>query len=235
MPPHGCEGHDHDESLDDDLGLSLRQYIDFENVVCLNEEIPNSGKSILKLHEDRLSSNPYLKSNDEDPELLLTIPFTEAVTVKSISVRSDGVDGIEASPPLKIKVFGNREDLDFETAREMVPTNGNGRNGSSCIDLLLVRPDHFPEGTVDYPLRPAGPFQNISSLTIMVCDNYAGTVQGDGIHHEDDAISTLITYIGLKGRGTGSKRQAVETVYETRGMKKDHQVKGNEYGAHQLL
>ena len=160
------------------------------------------------------------------------------MTVKSISVRSDGgIEGIEASPPLKIKVFGNREDLDFETAREMVPTNGTGRNnGSSCIDLLLVRPDHFPEGTVDYPLRPAGPFQNISSLTIMVCDNYAGTVQGDGgDHHEEDDISTLITYIGLKGRGTGSKRQAVETVYESRGMKKDHQVKGNEYGAHQLL
>ena len=234
MPPHGgcCEGHEHDESLDDDLGLSLRPYIDLDHVVCLNEEVPHSGKGILKFHDDRLSSHPYVKSNDEDPELLLTIPFTEGVTVKSIAVRSNSIEGVEGSPPLKLKVIGNRGDtMDFETARELQ----HGVRGHQCVDLLLVRPEHFPEGTVDYPLRPAGPFQNITSLTILVCDNYAGTVQGDGVHHEDDEISTLITYLGLKGRGTGSKRQAVETVYESRGMKKDHQVKGNEYGASQLL
>ena len=110
MPPHGgcCEGHEHDESLDDDLGLSLRPYIDLDHVVCLNEEVPHSGKGILKFHDDRLSSHPYVKSNDEDPELLLTIPFTEGVTVKSIAVRSNSIEGVEGSPPLKLKVIGNQ-------------------------------------------------------------------------------------------------------------------------------
>jgi hypothetical protein len=40
---------------------------------------------------------------------------------------------------------------------------------------------------------------------------------------------TEITYVGMKGRGTAAKRMAVETVYESQGMKKDHKVKG-EFG-----
>ena len=35
--------------------------------------------------------------------------------------------------------------------------------------------------------------------------------------------------MGFKGKGTNVKRRAVEAVYETRGMKKDHSVPGNEY------
>jgi hypothetical protein len=217
MPPHGddCHGHDHDASSEDEVGLSLRPQIDLPQVKCFNEEIPNSGQSVLKLHEDRLSSEPYLKSNEDDPELLLYIPFTEAVTVKTISIRSVlSVNGIEAAPPRNIKVFSDRDDLDFDTAREMEP---------QCRVELLAS-DHFPEGTLDYQLRPAGRFQNISSLTIMFMDNY----------ELDDEISTIVTYVGIKGKGSRQRRMAVETVYESRGMKKDHQVKG-EFGNQQLL
>ena len=80
------------------------------------------------------------------------------------------------------------------------------------------------------PLRPAGRFQNISSLTILFVDNYNGGEEED----DDDEISTVVTFVGLKGSGSRQKRMAVETVYESRGMKKDHKVKG-EFGNQQFL
>ena len=85
----GCDGHshDHEHAEPDDtnaaLGTSLRPSVDFSGVQCLNESAPNSGRDVLKLYEDRLSPDPSLRSQedpDEDPELLLIVPFTEAVT-----------------------------------------------------------------------------------------------------------------------------------------------------------
>ena len=181
MQHNNCDGHTHDTE-DDDLGQSLRPQIDFSLVTCLNEELLGEGKSVLKLHQDRLSAEPYLKSNEDDPELLLHIPFTEAVTVKTISLRTEVPNGIEGAAPRTIKIFTNRDDLDFDMARELEPS----------ATLELVPPDHFPEGTVDYPLRPGGRFQNISSMTIFVQDNFAF----------DDDISTLLSYVGIKGSGS---------------------------------
>jgi hypothetical protein len=216
MDPPECNGHSHDHDHGDDLGVSLRPQIDFPAVSCLNEEIPNSGRAILKIHEERLSNEPSLRSQEDDPELLLHVPFTEAVTCQSISIRSvSGADaGVQAVPPRRIKLFTNRDDLDFEMARNM----------EAVTELELLPPYHFVEGTIDYPLRPAGRFQNISSLTIFVENNYADEVD----------TSTIITFVGIKGKGSGQKRMAVETVYESRGMKADHKVKG-EFGSSQIL
>ena len=229
--PVECNGHSHDHlDHEDGLGLSLRPQIDFPNVRCLNELRPNSGRGVLKLHEDRLTATPNLISQEDDPELLLYIPFTEAVTIQYISIRSvvevtqgnqnQDEDELRTAPPRRIKLFTNRDDLDFDTARDM----------ESQMNMDLLPPYHFVDGTIDYPLRPAGRFQNISSLTIMVLSNYAGEESGG----DDDDTSTIITYVGLKGKGSKQKRMAVEAVYESRGMPEDHKVKG-EFGTQQLL
>jgi PITH domain len=213
MDPPECSGHSHDhEHAGDDLGLSLRPQIDLDGVTCLNEEVAGMGRSVLKLHEDRLSAEPVLRSQEDDPELLLYIPFTEAVTILSIAVRSVVGDGGEraAAPPRTVKLFPNRDDLDFDTAREL----------QADATLQILPPDHFVEGTIDYPLRPAGRFQNISSLTMFFPDNY----------EQDDEVSTVVTFVGLKGKGTRQKRMAVEAVYESQGMPKDHKVPDGEYG-----
>lgn len=196
------------------MGLSLRPQIDFDGVKCLNEDTSGMGQDILKLHEERLSAEPYLKSQEDDPEILLHIPFTEAVTITKISIRSSPPSSIDddfpTAPPRTVKVFSNRDDIDFEMARELTP---------HCqVDALP--PEHFTEGTLDYPLRPAGNFRNIYSLTLFFSDNYGN----------DDEVSTVITYIGLKGRGSGLKRVAVECVYESQGMPKDHKIPGAEFG-----
>ena len=225
MDPPECSGHSHDHhDHEGDLGLSLRPHIDFPLVRCLNEDVPHSGRAILKLHEDRLSAHPVLKSQDDDPELLLFVPFTEAVTIQSLSIRSvpsnDDERERSSAPPKHIKLFTNRDDLlDFEMAREL----------PAEMEFDVLPPHHFVEGTIDYPLRPAGRFQNISSLALFVVNNYA-----EDDTNQEDPLSTIITYVGFKGKGSSVKRMAVETVYESRGMKQDHKVKG-EFGNHQIL
>jgi len=250
-----CEGHSHDhehgaapDETNSSLGASLRTSINLASVQCLNESRPNSGREILKLYENRLSSSPALVSlddPDEVPELLLIVPFTEIVTIKSICIHSGNIalDDDTASsvaPPRTVRIYVNRPNLDFETARDLEPT----------ATITLVPPSHqvllnaedaevFGGSTVDYPLRPAGRFQNVNEIALYFCDNYAMPPGCGGSHDmedtDEDCIPTIITYVGFKGKGTNMKRQAVEAVYETLGMKKDHQVPGAEYFAKEGL
>lgn len=247
VPPE-CSGHSHDhqDHASDDLGLSLRPLIDFPGVVCQNEDVLGMGKAVLKLYEERCTELPSLRSPEDDPELLLHIPFTESVTVHSITVRSVSNNNnngsshrTAAAAPRKLKLFVNRDVLDFEMARE-APADAT---------LQLLPPEHYTEGTIDYPMRPAGRFQNISSLQLFFVDNYSMPTaqqlqQGGGGEHsnrddnednddreEKEIAATEITYIGLKGQGTGMRRVAVETVYESQGMPEDHKTPGNEFGA----
>ena len=258
MPPHGCDGHshDHEHAESDDtnpgLGSSLRPSIDFGGVSCLNEHHPNAGRDVLKLYEDRRTSSPNLMSQEdpyEEPELLLVVPFVEAVAMKSVCVLShagappDGecarvasATAADAAPPRTLRVYANRPNLDFETARDLEP----------AATITLVPPSHqwdgsHSGGTVDYPLRPAGRFQNVSEIALHFSDNYGrrsgeedGGDGGDG-GRGGDQVQTEITYVGFKGKGTNVRRRAVEAVYETRGMKADHKQPGNEYFARQGL
>mmetsp|Transcript_176 Transcript_176/g.426 ORF Transcript_176/g.426 Transcript_176/m.426 type:complete len:247 (-) Transcript_176:230-970(-) len=237
-----CDGHshDHEHAEPDDtnaaLGASLRPSVDFPGVRCLNESRPNAGRDILKYYEDRMSENPSLTSQediDEDPELLLIVPFTEAVSMKSLSVlsfsgRDEDDDNATTAAPRTVRIYVNRSDLDFETVRDLEPT----------ATITLVPPSHqwmeeFVGGTIDYPLRPSGRFQNVSEIALYFCDNYAMPPGSGGSNDMDDTdedrVSTEITYVGFKGKGTNVKRKPVEAIYETRGMKKDHKMPGSEY------
>ena len=52
---------------------------------------------------------------------------------------------------------------------------------------------------------------------------------------ENEILPTEITYVGFKGIGTSLKREAVNAVYESRGMTKDHKVADEEYGAKNVM
>lgn len=217
-----CTGHshDHDHEDQDEEGFSLHESIDKNHVWCLNEEVRDSGKKVLKSYEDRFTATPSLRcqevfDDDEEPELLLHVPFSEAVSLKSICVRggsrATGEDNHTADPK-NVKLFVDRDDLDFETARELKPIQ----------TIELVPPEHEDgESTIDYPLRPTGKFQNISSITLYIYGNFSG----------EECLQTEISYVGFKGKGLNFKRRAVETVYESQGMMKDHKVPGDKYGA----
>jgi hypothetical protein len=232
-----CHGHSHDHEHNTDgdgggIGKSLRSLIDIDRCICYNEDIPGSGQLVLsKNYVDRLSSTPHVQSPMDDVELLFHIPFTEAVSIQSISIHdayennnnnnnsnTDRRGTTPTSSPRHVKLFVDQELLDFESARESPAT----------MELELLPPIHFTEGTIDYPLRPAGKFSNISSIQLFFLDNYdtpSSSIYGED-NDERDTVATSITYIGLKGFGTNIKRQAVETVYESRPIPKDHQVPG---------
>jgi hypothetical protein len=156
MDPPECSGHSHDhEHAGDDLGLSLRKFVDVDRVTCLNEDVEGSARAVLgKFHEERMSSRPVLLSPPGDPELLLHVPFTEAVTVQSITVRNNhrAADGAVADvgddarneaavpppsqQPRRIKMFVDRDTMDFDDARDL----------DAEQELELLPPEHYPDG-----------------------------------------------------------------------------------------
>ena len=152
---------------------------------------------------------------------MLHVPFTESVAIRAISIRgaSGGGEDGDSSPPRTVQLFVNRNDLDFEMARDLEP----------AATLELLPPEHDSGGTVDYPLRPAERFQSASSVTIYFADNFTKAADPDG-----DSVQTEVTFVGFKGKGTKVRRRAVEAVYESRGMMADHKVPHGEYGTRHL-
>ena len=91
------------------------------------------------------------------------------MNVKSITICGGGRE----SSPRSVRVFVNREDLDFSAAADATPTQV-----LELIDDVDAQPD------AEYKLR-AAKFQRVSSLTLFFDANFAG---------EDE--STEIVYIG---------------------------------------
>ncbi|EPS59316.1 hypothetical protein M569_15492, partial [Genlisea aurea] len=87
-------------------------------VSALNESVPGNVKSVFRSWERRLNSaEAYLESNEGDPELIVFIPFTSDVKIKSISV----VGGSDGTSPAKMRAFINRDGIDFSDAHSMQP------------------------------------------------------------------------------------------------------------------
>jgi hypothetical protein len=179
-----CSGHshDHEHEVVEEVSIHLRDLIDFTGVTCLNESVSGSCKSILKSYQERLLSSSSSLVSTVDPELLLHVPFTEAVTITSLSIcgpthsgRTTNPDGNPSSTrntstpttngPWHIDIYVDRNDLDFDIVQEMTP----------AMTLELVPPHHEREGeTIDYYVTNRGKFQNISSVTLYVRDNFGG-------------------------------------------------------------
>ncbi|TXG61935.1 hypothetical protein EZV62_013298 [Acer yangbiense] len=205
---HSCE--DHDCSSD----WSLYKHIDLSKVTALNEAVPGSVKSVFKAWEERLNtSGEHLKSNEGDPELLVYIPraheefvlidcdrFTSDVKIKSISV----VGGADGTSPSKMRVFINREGIDFSDAE-----------GTQAIqEWELVE---NLQGVLEYQTRYSK-FQSVANITLHFPENFGGD-------------KTQIHYIGLKGEATQLKRDVVATiVYEITPNPSDHKTKAEHGG-----
>ncbi|RQM19756.1 hypothetical protein B5M09_002198 [Aphanomyces astaci] len=118
---HGDHDHSHDHAhsheVEDAEGDSLFQYIDTSKVRVLNALDEDHRTHPFKSAALKKSKDTFLESNEDDPELILYIPFTEAVSIKSICI-SGGEDGLH---PKSVKLFSNREDIDFSNATELPP------------------------------------------------------------------------------------------------------------------
>ncbi|KAK8597543.1 hypothetical protein V6N13_094947 [Hibiscus sabdariffa] len=192
---HSCEDHDCSSSW------SLYKHIDLSKVTALNEANPGSVKSVFKAWEERLNSaGEHLESNEGDPELLVYIPFTSDVKIKSISI----VGGADGTSPSKLRVFINRDGIDFSDAQSMQPVQ----------EWDLVENLH---GMLEYQTRYSK-FQSVANITLHFPDSFGGD-------------TTQIHYIGFKGEATQLKRDVVATiVYEITPNPSDHKTRAETGG-----
>ncbi|KAJ3158150.1 hypothetical protein HDU86_003102 [Geranomyces michiganensis] len=187
-----CEDHIHDEACGEEY--SLWQQIDIDNVSCLNEAHDGSAKTVFKHWEDRHDTTKFVES-DADEQLIVNIPFTANIKLKSISIVGAG-----DSAPSKMQAFTNRDDIDF-TSAEGTP---------AAQEWELVR--DTPRGEVAEYATRLTKFQNVRKLTLYFSENFG-------------ADTTRITYIGLKGEFTEIKRDPIVTVYELAANPADHKTK----------
>ena len=91
-----------------------------------------------------------LKSDDDDPQLVIKIPFATEVKVKSINL----IGGTEGTHPKKLHIYCNPPTVDFSTLEDLKPTQ--------TLDLV-----ENLNGDIDFPLK-ISKFSNVSSMALGV-------------------------------------------------------------------
>ncbi|PWY81809.1 DUF1000 domain protein [Aspergillus heteromorphus CBS 117.55] len=194
----GCHGEDHDHSNDLTPAIQSLLYsqIQFDSITTLNEASPKSGAAIVqKTWAERLNDEPELES-DADEQLLMYIPFTGQVKVHSLLVYTAPT----SSAPKTVRLFKNRDDLDFSTASDLKPTQ--------TVEI----PQPVPGADVfDLPLSRAL-WNATTSITLFFEDNWS-----DG---EEDV--TKVGYVGFKGQFLALNREPISFLYEAAANPNDH-------------
>lgn len=199
---HDHHGHDHSEGAHDhtdDLTPALQNHIyeqiDFSAINTLNESESRSGAKIIqKTWTERLEAEPELKS-DADEQILMHIPFTAQIRLHSVLIRTSNTD----AAPMTLKLYINRDGLDFATASDLQPTQ----------TLELAQSNEIQEIGVKRAL-----FNTVRSLDLFFEDNWS---QGE----EDE---TRISYIGFKGEWMKLSREPVNFLYEAAANPGDHKL-----------
>ncbi|PKA56291.1 PITH domain-containing protein [Apostasia shenzhenica] len=174
---HSCEDHNCAAEW------SLYKHINLSKVTALNESVTGSVKSIFKAWDRRMdNSEGFLESNEGDPELLVYIPFTSDVKIKSISV----VGGSGGTSPSKMRAFINREGIDFSDAQNMQPVQEWE---------LAENSQGFLEYQTRYPR-----FQSVASLTLHFPENFGADrtqvyyigLRGEATQIKRDAVTNVV-------------------------------------------
>ncbi|EHA17758.1 hypothetical protein ASPNIDRAFT_177822, partial [Aspergillus niger ATCC 1015] len=216
---HGEDGHDHSNDITPAIQSLLYSQIQFDAITTLNgrqpprepllhvvlylltgvlpaEASPKSGAAIVKkTWSERLNDEPELES-DADEQLLMYIPFTGQVKVHSLLIYT----APSPSAPKTLKLFKNRDDLDFGTASDLKPTQ--------TVEI----PQPVPGADVfELPLNRAH-WNATTSITLFFEDNWS-----DG---EEDV--TKVGYIGFKGQFMALNREPISFLYEAAANPGDH-------------
>lgn len=135
---------------------------------------------------------PISKLWSLDVVLILCPRFTGSLKLHAILFRTSS----DSTAPKTLKIFSNKDDLDFSSASDVNPTQSFELSQTSEIQ--------------EYPVKRAL-FGNTYSLTLFIEDNY-----GDDV--------TRISWIGFKGEFTSLSREPVEVLYEKAANPKDHEL-----------
>ncbi|KAL1919029.1 uncharacterized protein VTP21DRAFT_2410 [Calcarisporiella thermophila] len=127
----------------------LTQYVTLNQLDCLNQQQDHSVRNIF------VRGPNYLES-DVDEQLIVVVPFNQAVRLHSIKFVGSGPQA-----PKTVKLYVNRYTLGFDEAESVEPTQ-----------VLELTERDFQEDEVT-PLRFVK-FQNVNSIVLFIEDN-----QGD--------------------------------------------------------
>ncbi|ESK90059.1 thioredoxin-like protein 1 [Moniliophthora roreri MCA 2997] len=152
--------------------VSLLEFLDLQQLNCLNESPDHRLKPIVESKSMNKSSEKFLQS-DADEQLLLNIAFNQTVRVKSIIIKSEDT----SKAPKLIKLTVNKPSLGFDdvadakepAVAQIFELSEEDVKGKP-IQLRFVR------------------FQSVNSLHIFVASN-----QGD----EEETIINAIDVIGV--------------------------------------
>ena len=91
---------------------------------CINKYLSFKECSALNVEDDEtlagvLSSTSNLRSNEDDPQILITLKFNQNVNINYIQIE---VGKNTYFHPSELKVFNGRDDLDFDDVQDMKPT-----------------------------------------------------------------------------------------------------------------
>ena len=170
--PFRCEcGRIHADQLDGPSN-DLLPYIDTTGVTALNEAEHGACRRVFKPWDTRLDPGPALESEEDDPQLLIHVPFTCPVKIRALTV----MGGADGSAPSQLRAFVNREGFDFSDAEQTAP-----------VQQWDLADD--PIGAIEYPTQ-FSKFQNVSRLTLYIPEN----------HGADHTVITYIGLSGVSTR-----------------------------------
>ena len=92
--------------------ICLNNALSLDQCSALNTEDPDTLKAVL-------SSTSVIKSNEEDPQILITVKFHQNVNITHIQIESGKNKDVL---PSNLKMFTGRDDLDFDDVQDMKAT-----------------------------------------------------------------------------------------------------------------
>jgi hypothetical protein len=126
-----------------------------------------------------------------------------------------------AGAPKTLRVFINRDDLDFDGADRSEPTQEFELSQTSEVQELPVRRMLFAR---------------VRRLTLYFVNNFSstggsdsdteGSDEEDSDEEEEDAEVTRLTYLGFKGEWMQLGRAPINILYELAANPNDHALKG---------
>ncbi|KAJ7070163.1 galactose-binding domain-like protein [Mycena amicta] len=143
---HEATEHDHEHDTAH-LGPNdnLFSQIDRDNVVALN--VVGAGSVVIKPWHERLDESKSLES-DADDQIIIRIPFTSSVRLRSLLLKAGPTD----QTPAKVALFANENNFDFDDVADKTPTQ----------ELTVAQGREVGE----YALRTAK-FSNVSSISLL--------------------------------------------------------------------
>ncbi|KAG8699370.1 hypothetical protein FRC09_006659 [Ceratobasidium sp. 395] len=135
---HGDHDHDHDHGSSGPPPNNLYARIDRQNVAALNAEEGADPCAPLKAWHERQAETKWLES-DADDQLILRIPFTGSVKLRSLLLKT----GPGEQTPEKVSLFPNADELDFNDASEREPAQSFDVVQSRDVGEYTVKPAKF--------------------------------------------------------------------------------------------